>query len=82
MTNREWLSRLSNEELENWLCDTVYNKELSRKLETDISKSQTPLDVVNVVRCEDCIWENNCNIRDYFWTGNDFCSKGTRRESE
>ena len=25
MTNREWLSRLSNKELEEWLCDEMYD---------------------------------------------------------
>ena len=39
-------------------------------------------DVEAVVRCKDCNWADNCKIRDYFWTDNDFCSKGIRRESK
>lgn len=36
MTNREWLNGLTNDEFADWLCDAMYNEELSRELGTDI----------------------------------------------
>lgn len=31
MTNREWLNKLSNEELANWLCEVTYSQASSEK---------------------------------------------------
>ena len=36
MTNREWLNSLTNDEFANWLCDAMYDEDLSRKLGTDV----------------------------------------------
>ena len=56
----------------------IKNKDIYEK----IYKYFTDNDFIKVVRCGNCIWSDNCKIRDYFWTDNDFCSKGMRRESD
>lgn len=42
-------------------------------------KMVTDMDMVEVVRCENCIHDDKCRIQDYLWGYDDYCSRGERK---
>ena len=55
-------------------------------VKSEIIEAQKPEDIVNVVRCKDCIWNREKEWVDCYMSGmhgrniNNFCSQGKRRE--
>lgn len=74
MTNREWLRSLSDKELEEWLCDEMYDDEYEHDCMFDEPRAEKrdiiylrdfpSADVVEVVRCKDCkyhLFDGSCD---------------------
>ena len=63
--------------LKRWNTESLGRKEMY-----DMVRNAPIVDALLVVRCKDCIWQEECDITEFMGGGNGYCRSGERRNDE